>query len=501
MVNRKGTLWGARVPLAAAPAVGRALLLSAALATTLGPQPGDARGPAGASERAPSPGAWVGGPPPDAMVGASSPGAWVGAPPPDAIVPVPLLAPAATVVFAAPPGDSPGGDGSFARPFRNLQHAVEAAASGGTVCLMPGRFRLRPVSYPDSTCANCQHPDTLIQATRALRVWGRGVHLVGAGAGRTVLETRAGYGVLCERCEGCAIESLTVTGGARDTSGAASDAAVVVKGGRVRLEALELADNLGDSATVRRTVVGIMGVTGRDGAQLTVTGCRIVRNSWDGVALYRRAQAVITDNWIDGVDRAVGGRHGGGRGVGIGVTWDARAQVRGNAVRRYWKGIGAFVDAQVVAEENVVEEIATWGMTLWDADRGRPHATFAHNAVYRTGACGISVWRGDSVPPAPGSLAGNALVETGGNPKYDAGDVYCSQRALALDRLPQALRVADNLLFANREPGGNPGAGDLDSVAFVARVRPLVERLARRPALRETEFMRRFGGEAGAERR
>ena len=237
-----------------------------------------------------------------------------------------------------------------------------------------------------------------------------------------------------------------------------------------------------------------MGVTARDGADLTVEGCRIVRNSWDGVALYRGATATIAGNWIDGVDCAVGGRHGGGRGVGIGVTWDARAQVRGNAVRRYWKGIGAFVDAQVVAEENVVEEVATWGMTLWDAEKGKPRGAFAHNAVYRTGACGISVSRAEGLPPEPGHLIGNALVATGSNPKYDPGDVYCSQRALALDRLPPGFAVASNLPFANREAGGRPGAADLDSTAFRSQLDPLIWRLSRWPSLKETDFLKRFGG-------
>ena len=52
---------------------------------------------------------------------------------------------------------------------------------------------------------------------------------------------------------------------------------------------------------------------------------------------------MIEGNWIDGVDLARGERIGGGRGVGIGATWNAYANVRGNVVRRYWKGIGAFV--------------------------------------------------------------------------------------------------------------------------------------------------------------
>jgi len=401
------------------------------------------------------------------------------------------------VVHAAPPGDVLSGDGSRSAPYQDLQRAVDRVRDGGTVQLQDGRYRLHPRPYADSTCANCERPDTVIAATRGLLVRGRGIRVTGAGPG-TVLETGAGYGVLFEQCAGCALESLTVTGGARDTSGMASDAAVVVKGGRVRIAGVEIRDNLGDSTTVKRTVVGIMGVTGRDGAELTVRDCRIVRNSWDGIALYRGARAVIEGNWIDGVDRAVGGRHGGGRGVGIGVTWDARAEVRGNAVRRYWKGIGAFVDAHVVAEENVVEEIATWGMTLWDADRGRPHGTFRNNAIYHTGACGIAVWRGDSVPPTPGEVRGNALVATGQNTRYDAGDVYCSQQALALDRRPGGLSVAENTLYANREPGGKTGSADADSAEFVARAHPLVERLARWPSLRDTAFLRRFGGGTGA---
>jgi hypothetical protein len=100
------------------------------------------------------------------------------------------------------------------------------------------------------------------------------------------------------------------------------------------------------------------------------------------------------------------------------------------------------------------------------------------------------------VPPEPGSIVGNALVETGANPRYDKGDVYCSQRALALDRLPAAMRVAENLRFANREAAGKSFVAEMDSAAFAAKVRGLVDLLASRRALRGTEFMRRFG--AGA---
>jgi hypothetical protein len=323
-------------------------------------------------------------------------------------------------------------------------------------------------------------------------VSGHDLRLVGAGADSTVLVTGAGYGVLFERCARCVLDSIGVTGGARDSSGMASDAAVVVKGGQVTVYACRLAENLGDSATVARTVVGIAGLVARDAAVVNLEANRIERNSWDGVALYRGVRARVVANWIDGVDRAVGGRHGGGRGVGIGCTWDARAEIRGNAVRRYWKGIGALVDARVEASENVVENIATWGLALWDADLGAASADFSGNAVYRTGACGILVSRGDRTGPVPGAVVDNLVVETGANPRYDSGEVYCTQTSLALDRAPAGLRLAGNLFFRNREPGDLPGSRDLAPEVFLRRAVPLIEHLWDWPILRQTDFLTRF---------
>lgn len=397
------------------------------------------------------------------------------------------------VIYAAPPGDAPGGDGSELHPYRDLQKAVTAADAGATVMLAKGVYGLAPSPYADSTCANCENPDTLLRATRGVRVTGRGVRVVGAGTGKTILVTRAGYGVLFDHCESCALEKLTVTGGERDTSAMASDAAVVVKGGKVSLEGLELTDNLGDSVVVKRVIVGIAGIAARDSAQIEVRDCRITRNSWDGIALYRGVRATIENNWIDGVDCATGGRHGGGRGVGIGCTWDSKAEARGNAVRRYWKGIGAFVNADLTAEENVVEEIATWGLALWDADRGAPRAVFVHNVVYRTGACGVMIWRADSIPGDPGRVEGNLLIETGQNPKYDSGEVYCTQRALALDRVPGRMRIEGNVMHANREPGGGHGAGDVEEEEFEARAKVAAERLRRWSGTHGTSFRGRLG--------
>ena len=57
--------------------------------------------------------------------------------------------------------------------------------------------------------------------------------------------------------------------------------------------------------------------------------------------------------------------------MGIGLTWDARAEVRRNRVSRYWKGIGIFVDARADVSHNVVEDILTWGIAYWDAGKGK----------------------------------------------------------------------------------------------------------------------------------
>ncbi len=124
---------------------------------------------------------------------------------------------------------------------------------------------------------------------------------------------------------------------------------------------------------------------------MSIEGNEIVRNSWDGIALYRDASAVIAGNVIDGVDKARGSRIGGGRGVAIGLTWNAFADVRGNLVKRYWKGIGVFVDAWGCVQENVIEDIVTWGIAYWDADKGKPVGFFEDNVIYGTGACGASI--------------------------------------------------------------------------------------------------------------
>src|SRR4030095_12328902 len=123
------------------------------------------------------------------------------------------------------------------------------------------------------------------------------------------------YGLLIEDCDSCLVEGVTITGGVRDPDGWATDAGILVRRATATIRAVRVRDLIGDSTVVDSTVVGIIGIAGREGRKFTVQGCEINRNSWDGIALFRGAEATIEDNLIDGVDRASGPNIGGGRGV------------------------------------------------------------------------------------------------------------------------------------------------------------------------------------------
>lgn len=372
-------------------------------------------------------------------------------------------------------------------PGAPLVQLVERVSSPTRFVLAPGTYELAARPWRDPSCANCEDPNKGADATLALRVSGRGIEI--AGTPDATIVTNAGYGILVEDCHGCAIEGVTVTGGRRDDDGNASDAAIVVRRSTVTIRNTSIRDNIGDAGTVRRTIVGIIGIAGREGADMVVEGNRITRNSWDGIALYRGARAVIRDNVIDGVDKARGDQVGGGRGVGIGMTWDARARVEGNLVTRYWKGIGAFVAAQAEIRFNVVEDVITWGISLWDAGKGDAAAAIENNAVYRVGACGASITR---QAPCRGDLCSannNAFVLTGLNPKYDPPDYYCRQEALAREAVPAGFEIAGNAFHLNREAGGRSGHEDLSRREFLRAIRPLAARLRHFPALARSRFL------------
>jgi hypothetical protein len=380
-----------------------------------------------------------------------------------------------------------------------------AGAHPGTVIeLAPGDHVLSPTPYTDPTCGNCEDPAEPVPATLGARVSGEGVVIRGPGSvgapdssrGEARIVTRAGYGLLFEDCRDCRIEGVTVTGGGRDTCGRATDAAIVVRRSTLAIERCRIAENIGDSATVAKTIVGVMGICGREGSDFVVRDCEIRRNSWDGIALYRDARARISECVIDGVDRGARGPASGGRGVAIGMTWNARGEVLGNLVRRYWKGIGIFVDAEATVRENIVEDVLTWGITLWDAEKGRPFGDIQWNAVHGTGACGISVTRGLAGGRAGSIVAHNAIVKTGQNPKYDSGEVYCRQQAIAAEAPRPDIWIGENWCFGNREAGGAPGGRDVTEAEFRAGARALLARLGAGPATACSGALRALGADA-----
>ena len=389
-----------------------------------------------------------------------------------------------------------------------LRQVTDAIDEGAQIRLLPGRYVLSPVAFTDTTCGNCEDPSEDVPATYGLRISGTRVRLIGDDADSVVIETNAGYGILFEDCVECELIGVTITGGARDPDGRATDAAIVVRNSDVVIRDCVLRDNLGDSAVVQSNTVGIAGIAGRESSHVDVQGCRIERNSWDGIALYRGARARIHDNVIDGVDMARGAQSGGGRGVGIGLTWDAQADIIGNRVTRYWKGIGIFVDANATVRENVVEDVLTWGIAFWSAARGSPTARIEDNAIFLTGACGAMIAAdapandttrtgrtplGAPVSRASGSFAGNAIARSTRDQRYDSGEPYCTQRPIALEGVPPAFVVRDNMLFDNRQPGSAPQQAQLPRARFEAAVAPLVERLRAWDATSGSRFVEEFG--------
>ncbi len=361
----------------------------------------------------------------------------------------------------------------------------------------PGHYRLESKVYDEALCGNCEDPATAVKASVGLRIAGRGIVLEAdpTQVGDVVIHTNAGYGLLFEDCEDCVLRGVTVTDGARDPDPNATCAAVLARRSSLVIEDCDITDNLGDSTLLAENIVGVIGIAGREGARLRILGNRIKRNSWDGIALYRGAEALIEDNLIDGVDKAGARTRGGGRGVGIGLTWDARAELRRNRVTRYWKGIGVFVDAQAVIEENLVEEILTWGIAVWDAGKGRPRAVIRRNLIFDTGACGISLSRRQAGEPAPGSCAENLLAQTGKDARYDAPDRYCAQCPIAVHFLPEGFELGVNWLWGNRRATAagsefDRGGADLPDEAFIAATGELLQDLKTHPSLAGARALR-----------
>ncbi len=273
----------------------------------------------------------------------------------------------------------------------NLQSIINYAASGDTLILDEITYRTVLTPFDDSLCGNCQNPDTVIKASYGFVIRNKSLVIVGLSRSRTILVTKAGYGLYIENCPDIEIKNLTITGGVRDLDGMATDAGIVVRNSRVRVIDVDIRDN---DHQLDSVVVGIGGIFGREGADIEIRNCNIDNNGWDGIALYRGATAVAVNNKIKN-----------GRGVGIGVTWDASCLAYNNEITGYWKGIGAFGSSWVIARNNLIHENLGWGMVA----TGKSYMDITNNVIFHNGNCGIAPWSTDS----RGRIVNNIVVENG----------------------------------------------------------------------------------------
>ena len=297
----------------------------------------------------------------------------------------------AKIVYVDDIGDGLTGTGAKSDPFRDLQKALDEAKSLDTVLIRTGNYISKAYAVAETLCGNCEKQKTPVRASRGFLIHDKSLIIIGANPDSTTLMTNAGYGVYFLKANDSIIKNVKITGGVRDMDGSATDAGIVVQWGQVTIEKCVISDNTNRPESV---VVGIGGIMGREGAELFILNNRIENNTWDGIALYRGATAYIADNIING-----------GRGAGIGLTWDANAIVLRNRVSNYWKGIGSFGDSRVTCANNSVFDNLGWGIIA----TGTSHMDATNNVVYHNGNCGMAIW-GDDVQ---GRFSNNIVVNNG----------------------------------------------------------------------------------------
>ncbi len=283
------------------------------------------------------------------------------------------------------------GKGTQKDPFRDLQYAIDKALEGDRIIISAGTYEAPAKEYIEDLCGNCQEHRTQVRASRGFLIKDKGIHLIGSGADSTILITKAGYGILFENSQGSVITQVKITSGKRDPDGNATDAGIVAKFSTVTVTECEIADN---TDSVVGVIVGIGGIFGRENSEILIQNNYIHNNRWDGIALYRGATAVITDNIIDQ-----------GRGAGIGITWDAVATVYRNKISNYWKGIGTFGDSRAVVRNNAVFDNLGWGIIV----SRNAYMEISNNVITRNGNCGLAVWS----ETCRGLATNNIITENG----------------------------------------------------------------------------------------
>lgn len=316
------------------------------------------------------------------------------------------------------------GLGTKDEPFRDLQVALDHAFDQDQIIILPGTYEARPDSFPEDLCGNCQVHRTYVKATRGFLIKDKALEIVGSGTDKTILITMAGYGVLFDHSRGSAISNLTITGGVRDPDGNATDAGVVAKFSTVTIKNVQISNN---NHQLKDVVVGIGGIFGRENSELFIFNNVIEKNGWDGVALYRGANAYITDNVICD-----------GRGAGIGITWDASAIVYRNQISGYWKGIGTFGDSRAVVRNNAVSDNLGWGIIV----TGNSFMEASNNVVTRNGNCGMAPWS----ETAHGVFTNNIVTENGWRKEW-----VCPCVGIWMNGKPENFVISHNDIWENKE--------------------------------------------------
>jgi len=339
------------------------------------------------------------------------------------------------------------GSGTEADPFRNLQDAIDAATDGDTIRVLEGHHLSRPESFVDPTCGNCFDADFRsrgpIDATSGFRIEDKSITIEGASRDGTVLETGAGYGVLFERAGSSTLRSLSITGGVRDANGLATNGAVVARQTALLVEDVHAVnnDNL-YTGPEPDPIVGIAGIVGREGSDLTIARCDIENSSWDGITLYKgdpmvdgdSPHALVVDTIVHCTSMCGNPR---GRGVGIGITWDATAEVVNNRISRYWKGIGAFGQSRVIATNNVVVSQLGWGVAASED----AHMEVINNVITSNGTTGFAALGGG----VTGRLANNVITSNG----WDVSEWVLKRTGVWLYAAP-SYQVAYNDVWSNQ---------------------------------------------------
>jgi len=274
---------------------------------------------------------------------------------------------------------------------KSLYKALQNPSPDIHIILKAVTYDLSAKPVIDNSLGNALKPDSSITVTAGIHIAGKTFILEGRDRGETILKTNAGYGIFVESCASVVIKNLTITGGVRDTDGNATSAAIVVKQSNVEISGCIIQGSQGDFS---KTIAGIIGIAGRDGAILHIHNNVIHDNSWDGIALYRGASAIIHDNLIYN-----------GRGAGIGITWDANALVYRNVIHHYWKGIGSFGTSRVTACNNLVRDLRGWGII--GSDDSNMNARY--NEVRRIGNAGMVVWNAETTM----NISDNIIVLSG----------------------------------------------------------------------------------------